>query len=249
VVLLIAVVLLGAALIPVLVRSEQRQGAAFLAATVLLGLIAAGIATVPEPQSLRLALPLLPGSPAAATLWLLAAISASGGAAFGWALRAPPATRDPNQAPPDPKDEAARAHARRERSVVAVCLAAALLAAALGQIGLPRGLLVGLFAAATIIAGLEFRETLYSGLPEVRSNWGGLGGGLGGWEMSRAAVLLLIVMIFAGAAVAAAVGAPPVPAAGQTAVGEGEKKASPASAKPPATTKPAAKTKEPAEGE
>ena len=37
----------------------------------------------------------------------------------------------------------------------------------------------------------------------LESNWGGFGGGLGGWRMTRAASLALLVVVLAGAAMAA----------------------------------------------
>jgi hypothetical protein len=60
-----------------------------------------------------------------------------------------------------------------------------------------RFLLFGLSAAATGLVSREMsRSSKDEGL-ELRSIWGGLGDGLGGWELSRPAALLLLAIIFA----------------------------------------------------
>lgn len=41
------------------------------------------------------------------------------------------------------------------------------------------------------------------------SHWGGLGGGLGGWRLSKTATLMLLLLVFASATIAVALYAPP----------------------------------------
>jgi len=125
-------------------------------------------------------------------------------------------------ADPDPTDPAVISAAARAKwlfeagAVLGACLILALASSAFGQIGLPRALLLALFVAGTIVSVVELREAmLIEGPPEFRSNWGGLGGGLGGWELSRSAVLLLVALAFAAAALVAAVGQSPAPRMGQ----------------------------------
>lgn len=98
---------------------------------------------------------------------------------------------------------------------------------------------------------LELQEALHYSRPEMRSSWGGLGGGMGGWEISRSAVLLLIVLTFAGAAVIVAVGPLPLPSAEKSSVAAEEKKPDARLAPVPSAEKPApaVETKKPAGGD
>ena len=238
---LLAGMLLGGAMVAVIAISRLRN-LAVIATGVLLLLLAGGmIATAPGSQILRLTLPLLraPESSAWAVMCLLTGVAACGGAALGWGIRtlvasAPvePANPDSSNpvmsaaarpaADPDPTDPAVISAAARAKwlfeagAVLGACLILALASSAFGQIGLPRALLLALFVAGTIVSVVELREAmLIEGPPEFRSNWGGLGGGLGGWELSRSAVLLLVALAFAAAALVAAVGQSPAPPMGQ----------------------------------
>jgi len=223
---LLAGMLFGGALVAAVAVLRQRQLVVIAAGLVLLLIAGGTIATAPTSQMLRLAFPLLrsPESPAWAVLCVLAGLATFGGAALGWGVRAlavsPPAGPATGTAPPDPWDPAVIRAAERARwlrealSVLGPCLVLALAASAFGRIGIPRASLIGLFTAGTILAIVEWREAMHDGLPEFRSNWGGLGGGLGGWELSRSAVLLVVALAFAGAALVAAVGPFPAPPAG-----------------------------------
>jgi hypothetical protein len=213
--LLLVGMLGGAALAALFAINGARP--APIAGLLLTIFAAAAIATAPAGQTLRLAFPLLrdDASSAGAVLWLIAGVAAFGGGALGWALRAvvpaePPTVRPPGSAPPDPFAAARRAAARRrvqlEAGIVIVSLVVALVGALFSQTSMPRALLSGLFAGVAIVASLELRDALSVGVPEFRSGWGGLGGGLGGWEISRQAVLLIIILAFSGAALVAAVG-------------------------------------------
>jgi hypothetical protein len=77
-------------------------------------------------------------------------------------------------------------------------------------VGMALGDIKGAYGAGAILAGAGalialsrvFRLTEEGGPIEIESNWGGLGGGLGGWRLSAAAALVLVTLAFAGGAFA-----------------------------------------------
>lgn len=90
-----------------------------------------------------------------------------------------------------------------------VVLPLTIIGAIYGHLAWPNAiLLVGLMPVAVFLI-LRTIEALDTERLEVDTHWGGLGGGMGGWRMSRAAVLLLLALATTGGAIAAAVtGAP-----------------------------------------
>jgi hypothetical protein len=59
--------------------------------------------------------------------------------------------------------------------------------------------LLALFVSLTIVFGLEaFRSLEHGDGFAVDSHWGGLGGGLGGWQVSRPLVFLIAALACAG---------------------------------------------------
>jgi hypothetical protein len=217
--------LAGAALYASITLSSLRPYGTALAGGAVLIFAVTIIVTLPAGQTLGLGAPLFleAATPAKAAIGWIAGIAAAGAGALGWALRAtfypPPAPPlAANIAPPDPFAAAKRAEARmrvlRDGGMLALCLLLALAGAALGQISVPRALLIGLCAGISVIAAIDLREALPRDPLLMRSNWGGLGSGLGGWELSRSAVLLGVVLAFAGAALTAAVVAPVPPPSG-----------------------------------
>ncbi len=92
----------------------------------------------------------------------------------------------------------------REIGIAILLLLVALIAAALGQISLPRALVLATLLAAALSIVIRAIEAIERDPVELRSGWGGLGGGLGGWRLSRSAVLLLLTLVLIGAAAAAA---------------------------------------------
>lgn len=93
----------------------------------------------------------------------------------------------------------------REGALFALCLTVGLIAALFGHLTIPRALVLALFAAAAISLAIHAVAALETDPMELQSGWGGLGGGLGGWRVSRPTVLILLALAFAGVAVAAAV--------------------------------------------
>lgn len=92
----------------------------------------------------------------------------------------------------------------RETGIAILLSLFAAIAVALGHLSLPRALvLVGLLTTAVAIA-IRAVAALERDPVELRSSWGGLGGGLGGWRLSRSAVLLLLTLALIGAAATAA---------------------------------------------
>jgi hypothetical protein len=74
---------------------------------------------------------------------------------------------------------------------------------ALGEIKVAYGAGAILAAAGALIALSRVFRLIEDGGPiEIESNWGGLGGGLGGWRLSAAAALVLVTLAFAGGAFA-----------------------------------------------
>lgn len=90
-----------------------------------------------------------------------------------------------------------------------VVLPLAVVAASLGHLAWANAIvLVGLVPLAVFLV-LRTIEALDTERLEVDTHWGGLGGGMGGWRMSRAAVLLLLAIVTTGGVIAAGVtGAP-----------------------------------------
>jgi hypothetical protein len=87
-------------------------------------------------------------------------------------------------------------------SVIGLIIVLLLASVLLGSTILVRTALVLTFAAAGIVAALRAITMVGVGIPiELRARYGGLGGGQGGWRLSRPASLLLIAAILLGAAV------------------------------------------------
>jgi len=183
------------------------------------------ILALPPGQTIRMDLPILGmvAPRAGGVLFLLWAVTALAAAtATAFILRH---GTDPNALAPPPVPLLARIAVRfqpqgdlapltrpplRELAIGSAILAGLLLASALGHISLPRALVLAAFLIAAIVAAIHAMDASAREPVELRSNWGGLGGGLGGWRLSRPAVLLLLALALAGAAVAAAL--PPAPA-------------------------------------
>ena len=116
----------------------------------------------------------------------------------------------------------------REAAIFVLCLVLGLVAAAFGHLTIPRALLMALFATAAIGIAIHAVTALETDPMELQSGWGGLGGGLGGWRLSRPTVLILLALAFAGAAVVSAAqpkaaerAAPVAPVVTRTATGHG----------------------------
>jgi hypothetical protein len=89
-----------------------------------------------------------------------------------------------------------------EAVLAASILALSITAVALGYVSLPRAVPIAAFVVTAIVTALKAAKALDSEYFEFETSWGGLGGGLGGWRLSRVTVLVLIAIVFAGAAVA-----------------------------------------------
>ncbi|MFO1081633.1 MAG: hypothetical protein U1E23_13520 [Reyranellaceae bacterium] len=73
--------------------------------------------------------------------------------------------------------------------------------AATGSVSFVSATLILLFGSVALVAGANVVALIRSGETiELQSNWGGLGGGLGGWRLSRVTALLLLGLLFTGAA-------------------------------------------------
>lgn len=163
---------------------------------VVLAAIGAAILCVPGGQAIRIVLPVIgEAKPAAAallaTVWGLAALAAV--VATAELLR-------PGVGELLDRLEL-RWFARRDVAVVAVVGVVMAVAVLAGQVTLPRGLALAVLLAGAMVAGLRLMEALDHEPLEVRSHWGGLGSGLGGWQVSRPAVLLVLTLALTGAAV------------------------------------------------
>jgi len=79
---------------------------------------------------------------------------------------------------------------------------AMIIAVAMGQIMIPRAILLMVLAVATILAIERALDGLKDSGFEIRSSWGGLGGGLGGWSVSPPVILVVLALAFIGAATA-----------------------------------------------
>ncbi len=187
----------------------------------LLLLLLAGetILIVSDPQSLSplLPAPALHGWTLAVALWSAFVLAAAGGATLAWHVRA--AGLAPNQqlasgSMPSSDSGAGLLEGLTRRhlffavgAMFGVCLLLGLLGVALGETSVPRAVLLAVFSVTTVVTLLMTIDALRFEPLELQSSWGGLGGGLGGWRLSRSAVLLLVSVAFAGAAVV--VGIPP----------------------------------------
>jgi hypothetical protein len=135
----------------------------------------------------------------------------------------------------------------RGHATAPIAGAAALLAFGIVFDGLPGAgaALLLVLAAAALLIGLQAADQLGEGKTvEFTSHWGGLGGTAGGWRFSPVTILLLLALIFLGAAVTTGldmsrprdpVASAPAPAAQVPAVG-GRGIAAPAGRAGPAPT-------------
>lgn len=185
---------------------------------VLLALSAALIAGMPAGQVLTVTLPLfrLSAAPAGQVVWLVWVMAAVGApaAVVGFLLHTPWFRPQPTQparraAPlldrlrPNGDLSFLLASPWREIVIFAALLLVSLLACLAGHLSVPRAVLLSAFATAAIGAAIHAVQALEAEPFEMQSHWGGLGGGMGGWRLSRAAVLILLALGFAGAAVGA----------------------------------------------
>jgi hypothetical protein len=117
-----------------------------------------------------------------------------------------------------------------------------------GHLDAIRFAIAVLAGGAALVAVSRAAEVLAKGgRIELQSNWGGLGGGLGGWSLSPAAGLVLLVLILTSVAIVAVVPKPP-DQAGETRKGDkaanasvpGESRTLGASARPAAASNPKA---------
>lgn len=99
-------------------------------------------------------------------------------------------------------------------SCALLLFAGALIGAALGQIGLPRAMLLAVFTTVAFDLASRAIEAVNDGPVGVQTTWGGLGGGLGDWQISRAATLTGLTVVFALAAAASAI--TPAPSTAQS---------------------------------
>jgi hypothetical protein len=86
--------------------------------------------------------------------------------------------------------------------LIGLILFSATLGAAAHQVSVLRAGIASALAILAVITGYAAYDALQRGDPlGIQSSWGGLGGGLGGWQLSRSAGLVLITL----AAIAGAV--------------------------------------------
>ncbi len=179
---------------------------------VLLVLVVGLLVSMPAGQSLTLLLPLFGKvqSPATALVWLLCGVVAIAviciaGDLFRYTRsgpRAPGALWERlSLSLPPPHFLASPL---REIFIATLLLVLALIAVLLQQIALPRAILLVVFATASITTFVRAMELLANEPLEIQGHWGGLGGGLGGWRLSRSVVMLLLALVAAGATIAAA---------------------------------------------
>ena len=86
-------------------------------------------------------------------------------------------------------------------SMAALLVVLLLTGVALREIAAPRAILLGLSVVAASVAVMRLISRLGDEPIELQTNWGGLGGGLGGWRLSGTAVLLVVALSFGGAAI------------------------------------------------
>jgi len=90
-------------------------------------------------------------------------------------------------------------------SVASIVLASGVLAgAALREISLTKATLIIVIGSLALFTFVRLSEMMDEGSEtiELQSNWGGLGGGLGGWHISPATGLLLLALVLTGGVVA-----------------------------------------------
>jgi uncharacterized integral membrane protein len=79
-----------------------------------------------------------------------------------------------------------------------------------GEIKLWQAMLAVLFGSAALGAAARAIRLIGEGQTiELQSQWGGLGGTIGGWRLSPATSLILLALVFAGAAVSVSMPAKP----------------------------------------
>lgn len=88
-----------------------------------------------------------------------------------------------------------------EETAIAAIAVLVLFGGIAGQIDFVRGAMLIIVGVATLLVLRQLVERMKAGESvEVQSHWGGLGGGLGGWRMSPAMVLLIVgIVLFGGA--------------------------------------------------
>jgi hypothetical protein len=88
------------------------------------------------------------------------------------------------------------------RIVTALCIFAALglvgWAVVIKEVTSVQAALLLFVGLLLLICIQELISSIGTEPPEIVSNWGGLGGGLGGWRMSRSLALLLVTIVLAG---------------------------------------------------
>jgi uncharacterized integral membrane protein len=91
-----------------------------------------------------------------------------------------------------------------------------------GEIKLWQAMLAVLFGSAALGAAARAIRLIGEGQTiELQSQWGGLGGTIGGWRLSPATSLILLALVFAGAAVSVSMPAKP---GGCNGTGDGERR-------------------------
>jgi hypothetical protein len=89
------------------------------------------------------------------------------------------------------------------RVLIGIILFSAALAACLQEVPVLKAGIAAALAILVVLAGNAAMDASHRGDPlSLQSSWGGLGGGLGGWQLSRSAGLLLVMIVAACAAVA-----------------------------------------------
>jgi hypothetical protein len=98
--------------------------------------------------------------------------------------------------------------------IVLFCAAVMAVAAIRGdQLSFGRAILIVILGSMALVAAAAALERFRKGEDvELESNWGGLGGGLGGWRVSSVTCLSLLAVIFAASAVVATAKATAPPA-------------------------------------
>jgi hypothetical protein len=134
---------------------------------------------------------------------VVALIVAVAGGVFGYHY-----ARTVDAPPTNPESSADRPAIVRPAPIFGLAIAASgvmmIQAVRVGQLPALQGAMVLLLGTLTLVAGGYVLEDLARGKSiSVDSNWGGLGGGLGGWRLSPTTTTLLITLTFLGATMAA----------------------------------------------